>query len=211
MAEIYKLIPSGFSFKKVDGYNKVLPITIGKYFEHARGVGTDLYIVKHYTKLSSTELARGYVPTGTVENAHELRQKQIELASKLDSTKNKASAYISSPTMVYQSKEGEYAMVFVSCKDGYIGCGWYDHAATPKKGLKLAAFVLYALGVINAKVDETLWEVTYNYLPYDSELGRSEVADEIIFDSMKAEVIRRNNEPTKVVRLTNSDDNNGNN
>lgn len=206
MAEIFELIPAGFSFKKADGYNKVLPITIGRYFEHARGVGTDLYIVKHYTKQSSTELARGYVPTGTIENARELRQKQIELASKLDGTKEKASAYISTPTMVYQSKEGEYAMVFVSCKDGYIGCGWYDHAATPKKGLKLAAFVLYALGAINAKVDETLWEVTYNYLPYDSELGRSDEADKVIFESMKSEIVRRNNTSAKVVRL----DNNGN-
>jgi hypothetical protein len=211
MAEIYKLIPSGFSFQKADGYNKVLPITIGKYFEHARGVGTDLYIVKHYTNSGATELTRGYVPTGTVNNAAELREKQIKLEKMLDDAKDAATEYITAPTKVYQSRNEEYAIMFVPCKDGFIGCGWYDHAGTKKKGLKLAAFVLYAYGVINAGVDEVFWEVTYKYLPYDSELGRSEVADKIIFDSMKSEVIRRNNEPTKVVRLTNDTDDNGTN
>lgn len=204
MAEMYKFIPSGFSFKKADGYNKVLPITIGQYFEHARGVGTDLYIVKHYTKHGSAELARGYVPTGNIENAKELYEKQKELEAKLDQAKDVASEYISKPTKIYQNREGEYAVVFVSCKDGYIGCGWYDHAGTRKKGLKLAAFVLYALGFINAENDEVFWEVTYKYLPYDSELGRSEIADDIILKSMKAEIIERNNAPTKVVRLTDS-------
>jgi len=205
MAELFKLIPSGFSFDKVDGYNKILPVTIGRYFEHARGVGTDLYILKHYNTSGDTQLARGYVPTGTIENASELRRKQLELEARLDAAKSDAAKAITTPERTYQTRDGEYAIVFVPCKDGYIGCGWYDHAGTAKKGLKLAAFVLYALGFINAEYDEVLWEVTYKYLPYDSELGRSEIADQIILESLKDEVVRRNNTPTRVVRITGTD------
>jgi hypothetical protein len=201
MAEIFKLIPAGFSFKEADGYRLVLPATIGKYFEHARGIGTDLYVVKHYTTKGSTELTRGYVPTGNIQNATELRQRQKELTSRLDSDRNTAMLGIQAVTDVYQNRKSEYSTVFVKCKDGVIGCGWYDHANTKKKGLKLAAFLLYALGIINAENDPTLWEATYRYLPYDSEMGRTDVADEIILSTLKAEVIERNNARPRVERL----------
>ena len=183
----------------------LLPTTIGKYFEYARGTGTDLYVVKHFTDFGDTVLAKGYVPTGNVENAKELFGKQNALIARLDAAHDAASAHISAPTKIFQSLEGEYATVFAPCKDGQIGCGWYDHAGTQKKGLKLAAFFLYALGLINAKEDPVLWEATYKYLPYDSELGHSEIAERIIFDTMREAVLKKNEAP----RLTRLPNNNG--
>lgn len=201
-AEIFKFIPSGFSFEEVDGYNKLPPIVIGKYFEHARGVGTDLYVVKHFTSTSSTILAKGYVPTGDVGNAAELMSKQKALISMLDKERNSAISQIKNPSDVYQTRDGQFSVVFVPCKDGFIGCGWYDHVGTKRKGLKLAAFVLYAYGIINVKIDPELWEVTYKYLPYDSELGRADFADNVIFSTLKDEVIARNNAAPKIIRIT---------
>lgn len=201
MAEIYKLIPAGFSFKEADGYRLVLPTTIGRYFEHARGIGTDLYVVKHYTAKGSSELTRGYVPTGSIQNATELRQRQKELTSRLDSDRNAAMLSINAVADVYQNRTSEYSTVFVKCKDGVIGCGWYDHANTKRKGLRLAAFLLYALGIINAENDPTLWEAAYRYLPYDSEMGSTGAADKIILDTLKEEVVERNNARPRVERL----------
>ena len=205
MAELYQLIPSGFSFEKVDGYNKVLPATIGKYFEHARGDGTNLFVVKHYAKEKTTVLSKGYIPDGADELT--LSVAQIELNAFLDKEKERAVARIGDiQTKVYQHREGSNSVVFVSCQDGLIGCGWYDPASSPK-GLKMAAFVLYAYGFINAKMDKVFWKVTYKYLPYDSELGRSDEADKAIIESLQPEILRRNNERSKVVRLNN--DSNG--
>ncbi len=201
MAEMYKMIPSGFSFKKSpDGLNKVLPATIGKYFEELRGVGTDLYVIKHFYKTrGAIEIGRGFVPTGAIENAAELRQKQLELEAKLDEAKTEAVRYCNKPTKVYQAKVDEFALAFIPCQDGLIGCGWYDHADTSKKGLRMAASVLYALGLINAENDEVLWEVAYKYLPYEAEL--SDNADQILWDSLKEEVIKRNNAPIVIKKF----------
>jgi len=202
MADLYKLIPSGFSFEQVDGYNKVLPRTIGQYFVHARGNGTDLYVVKHYTKSGSTILAKGYAPTSEdVGNYEELYQYQERLAKLLDKEQPTAASRIDSGDSTYQNRDGKYAFVFVKCKDGFIGCGWYDHAATARKGLKMAAFVLYAYGSLNRDRDPILGEVTQYYLPYDTELGRWEVADSIILDSMKKEIIKRNNTPATIIKI----------
>ena len=204
MADMFKLIPSGFSFEEVDGYNKVLPRTIGQYFKHARGNETDLYVVKHYTKSKSTVLAKGYAPTTKkVSNAEELAICQDKLADMLDKEQTSAASYIanSDELTTWQKLEGKYAVIFAPCKDGIIGCGWYDHAGTAKKGLKMAAFVLYAYGFINKDRDEILGEVTQYYLPYNSELGRWEVAEDIIYRSMKPEVIEGNNRPTQVIKI----------
>ncbi|MCQ2571336.1 MAG: hypothetical protein MJ154_03790 [Candidatus Saccharibacteria bacterium] len=208
-ATIYQFEPGGFRFEKTaDGYNKVLPSIIGRYFEDARGVGTDLYVIKHYGKgKRSTILAKGYVPTGNVENALELKSKQDNLISMLDEEQITAASQIKQPSDIYQTREGQYSIVFVSCKDGCIGCGWYDHVGTKKKGLMLAASVLYAYGFINAEIDPIFWEATYKYLPFDSELGRSEDADKIIVDELRKTIVSRNNTPTKIIRLTSNDTN----
>ena len=62
-----------------------------------------------------------------------------------------------------------------------MGCGWFDSAHTLRKGLKLAAFMLYVLGSIN-KWDNILLTAVWNYLPYEStfSLAESEKASDII-------------------------------
>lgn len=209
MAQIYEFIPAGFSFRKERGYNMILPVTIGKYFEHARGIGTDLYVIKYYGQDGEqTELTRGCIPTGKAFDTVKLKKKQIDLTTFLDTESAKALQTVTKTSRVYQKRLGKNSIVYIKAKGGVIGCGWYDNANTPKKGLKLAAFVLYALGTINPGVDEILWEAAYHYLPYDSELGRNDIADEIILSSMQDEVVRRNNEPAKIVPIVPIDNNN---
>ena len=213
MAKLYKIIPPGFSFKKVDGYNQVLPRTIGAYFEHSRSIGTDLFVVKHYKQDGSvTELMRGYVPTepdGTItpSKLKELTENQKTLLCMIDQAAPAAKDAIKVPRDIYQERRDCYNAVFVKSVDGVFGCGWYDNEGTAKKGLKLAAFVVYAFAMINSEIDKDLWEASFRYLPYDSELGRADKADEIIMTTLEEAVIARNNSATKIVEIKRPDNN----
>jgi hypothetical protein len=52
----------------------------------------------------------------------------------------------------------------------------------------MAAFMVYVYGFINSE-DKRLWETAYKFLPYDTELGRADVADEIIIEGLRALII----------------------
>ena len=205
MAKLLQIVPAGFSFEKIDGYNKVLPQTIGKYFEHIRGSGTDLYVVKHYYfNGGSTLLAKGYIPAEEKIDVDSLSHKQDRLITLLDSEKRPAAAFITTPKKIYKKRDGEYSVVFTPCQDGLIGCGWYDNADTPRKGPMMASYLLYAYGLLNAEVDKIFWEAAHNYLPYATELGQNEQVEDIdkmIFDSMKETIIKQNNRKTKIVAI----------
>ena len=185
MAVTYNLSPAGFSFEVSNGYYKIPIEIIGDYYKHARGTCVDLYLVKHFNRESSTDICRGMISeehyTVTLETKRALQSKQYALSLYLDKHLTAAKREIVRSTDFYQAHEGDFSAIYARAKDGdYIGCGWWDHAGTMKKGLKMAAFVMYAFGFINAPNDEELWETTYKYLPYGSELGRSDIADAII-------------------------------
>lgn len=197
MADLYQIIQSGFAFEKtIDGYNKVPPTVISNYYRLARGDATDLYVIKHYSKKRGVaEFARGHVSiVNEIVSYVELLKKQEMLERKLDEAKTAAEKVITTLTKVYQSRDNEYAFVFVPCQDGYIGCGWYDHAATDTKGLQMAAFVIYAYGILNSETDEVFWRVAHKYLPYSSKLPSANEADDVIFGTIEDDVIESNNE-----------------
>ena len=179
--------PSDIAFEIVDGYRMVLMTIISAYYEHARGVGADAFIVKHYRNCQSAKkIGEGVIPPSSPMDTELLE----ELESFLDRKKGWAEINISAiPTCIVKAQEKELGLnaTYVRCQDGIIACGWYDSGHTAKRGLKMAAFVLYALGILNVKYDEDLWLITYKYLPYDSELGRPYVADRFIADGIAAE------------------------
>ena len=200
-----------FTLPEVDGYKMILPQTIGRYFEHARGFGPDLFIVKHYTEGGATEMLRGIIPRTRLEQLNEkeldcLCNKQTELSSWLDHEEKRVEA-IRFDRKIYQSLEHDFSIIIVQCKDGLIGCGWFDYARTAKRGLKMAAFLLYTIGILNVEYDKTLWEMTWSNLPYDVDIGRTEVIEKIIADSMKDDIIKANTDVTiEYVEDENDDD-----
>ena len=182
---------NGFTFERAAGYNIVPGNIIGDYFTHARGSGTDLFVVRIYSETGTIkEICRGYVPTGEVTNAIALRQKQIELGVAMDQAFEDAESVLCvKPNGIYQKHTDEgYDVLFVNSDNGFFSCGWYDNAGTARKGLKMAAFMVYVYGFINSE-DKRLWETAYKFLPYDTELGRADVADEIIIEGLRALII----------------------
>ncbi len=190
-----------FSFEKRDGYNLVPAEIIAHFFQYMRGIGPDAFIIKHYvftedaTFSAQTEIMRGCIPTETTIDRRIIRQHQQELEVELDTHAVEAKSRIKEYTSkIYQRQHRGNDIVFVRCQDGIMGCGWYDSAHTTRKGLKLAAFMLYALGSINN--DAHLLTAVYNYLPYDSELTIAEAnqASDIIVKLLadKAKNYRQN-------------------
>lgn len=206
MANIIQF-PGNPVFQKVDGYNILFPGIISKYYEHARGIGTDVFVVKHYTNdEKSSELMRGHIPPVEIKEdddeeekrkiidaLKDIFEKQEELVKSLDDeSKTAYDETLIEPYSIHEWRGGNgLASVFVRCQDGVIGCGWYDSTKTRQKALKMASFVLYATGYINHDTDKSFWETTYSCLPYDSPLGRSDIADDIINEALYEEAERR--------------------
>ncbi len=180
MANIIQFKPATahFSFEKRGGYNLVPAEIIACFFQYMRGIGPDAFILKHYvftedaTLSNHSEIMRGCIPTEAIDR-RTIRQHQQELEVELDTYAVEAKERIKEyASRIYQRQHRGNDIVFVRCQDGIMGCGWYDSAHTTRKGLKLAAFMLYALGSINN--DAELLTAVYNYLPYDSELTIAE-------------------------------------
>ncbi len=187
-----------FALPEKNGYRLILPQTIGKYFEHARGFGPDLFIVKHYKNGETTEMLRGIIPRTKLEQLNndelrKLKQKQTDLSEWLDHEEKRVEG-IKTEKKIYQSLEHDFSIIVVQCQDGLMGCGWFDYARTAKRGLKMAAFLLYTIGILNVDRDKTLWEMTWSNLPYDVDIGRTDIIDKIIFDSMQDDIIKANTE-----------------
>ena len=194
----YNVTFEEFTLPEINGYRMILPQTIGKYFEHARGFGPDLFIVKHYKNGETTEMLRGIIPRTKLEKLStdelkKLRQKQVELSEWLDHEEKRVEK-IKTEKKIYQSLEHDFSIIVVQCQDGLMGCGWFDYARTAKRGLKMAAFLLYTIGFLNADRDKTLWEMTWSNLPYDVDIGRTEVIEKIITDSMQEGIAEASSE-----------------
>lgn len=196
MAQLLNFNPDSLSaiLSHKGGYALVPTEAIKAFYESLRGIGPDLYVVAHFSRSEEetppTVLMRGWVPplpgykNGDIET---LQQKQTLLLEYLTATvqSGEVTAALKRPSDIYQRQiQHGYNLVFLCCKDGYIGCGWYDHAHTPQKGGRLAAFLLYALGLLNADQDPVLWSAAYRYLPYDSSLGSVEDADKALYLSL---------------------------
>lgn len=189
-----------FSLPEVDGYRMMLSQTIGEYFEHARGFGPDLFIVKHYKNGEATEMLRGIIPRTKLEQLSKdellkLKRYQNDLSEWLDHEEKRVEG-IKTEKKIYQSLEHDFSIIVVQCQDGLMGCGWFDYARTAKRGLKMAAFLLYAIGVLNSDRDKILWEITWANLPYDVDIGRTDIIEKIIFDSMRDDIIEANTDVT---------------
>lgn len=191
MGKIVKFEPSGFSLDKIGGYNKLPPIIIGKLFEAGRGNENDLYVIKHYSGKEAEEITRGYLQVKKIDNPKELRKRQLELAEMLDEYSKEAASYITSASKVFCKKEDYYNVLYVICKDGVMGCGWYDTVNTEKKGLMFAGQLMYGFGFINAGEDEKLLEATYHFLPYEVEMCEEiEDVDKVIIEGLKEAILK---------------------
>ena len=208
MVKTYE-IKQGFSFEQQDGYNLLLKDTIGWIFAYFRGAGPALFVVRHFTDNGSSLFTKGVIGLRDDTDLKDLLGKQQNLSDRIDGEFEAAREYITRPSRVYQIHDESYSVVTVKCKDGYFGCGWYDSDATSRKGLMLAGMFLYALGLINVKIDPIFWEVTYKYLPYEITFGNPALVDQMIFKSMEEDIIKQNSEKTQVRLVSEEDDDNG--
>ena len=185
MAEIIQLFNS-LSPTKVDGYSIPFSLIIKRYHEHARWIGEpDAFVVKHYFGDGRcTELMRGYDDVGQPGYMKKIVATQDIIAETLDEHSMEAKSKIREDgnyVFKWHNEKSGIAIVFIKCKDGVIGSGWYENTKTMPKAQKLAAFVLYAIGYLNADYDTVFFDVSYNILPYAiSSFGRYEVAEDII-------------------------------
>ena len=195
MAEIIKLF-NDLSFEKVDGYNIPFSRIISDYHEHARGIGPDVFVVKHYTNDNNgNELIRGYSPTDRIGYMKTIVENQDTIAAILDERREEAMEAIkiaikndSSAIYKWSDESHGIACIFIQCKRGIIGSAWLDSKKTIRKAQKMAAFVLYAIGYINSTFDKVLFDISFNTLPYEvSSFGRGEKADEIILKAIENE------------------------
>ena len=195
-----------FSFERCCGYNLPLPEMIAQFFAYMRGVGPDAFVIKRYTfnegqaDHTSEEIMRGCVPTSACD-LKVIRQAQLSLSSNLDLRAEEARRTITrSISNIYELRHDYANLVFVNCDGGIIGCGWYDSARTIRKGMKLAEFMLYALGSLN-KWDKTLLTAVYNYLPYEGtfSLAESEKASDIFTTTLAQRAVRENGRPHVVM------------
>lgn len=196
-----------FSFERCCGYNLPLPEMIAQFFTYMRGIGPDAFVIKRYTfsegqvDHTSEEIMRGCVPTSACD-LRIIRQAQLSLSSILDLRAEEAHKTIArSISNIYELRqEDSMSLVFVNCDRGIIGCGWYDSARTTRKGMKLAEFMLYALGSLN-RWDKTLLTAVYHYLPYEStfSLAESEKASDIFTTTLAQRAVRENGRPHVVM------------
>lgn len=183
MAKIIQLPyqPSAhFSYERRGGYTLVTPDIIRELFKLMRGgTGPDAFLIKSYITdeqniTRDLEIMRGCVPTEAYDKQQVL-QHQRELEKELDDSATTAIEQIKNRvSRNYESRNHGNDIVFVKSDHGVIGCGWYDSAHTLKKGIKMAEFMLYALGSLNASNDRTLYSAVYNYLPYEGQITISE-------------------------------------
>ena len=203
MGKVYKFSDrkGGFIFTNKEGYNVVLPEMIGRAYENVRGNKVSVFIAGKLTYTSEfCEIVKGYVPLKkedgekTVDVA-KLLMAQNNLKSMLEDHKTIALSDIKRFPDYYLYREEKNAILFVKCDGGVMGSGWYGEPESSKKGLMMCAFILYALGFINAGNDAVLWESTYRYLLYETNLGVPEKYDSIILNALEDKVANKNNLP----------------
>ena len=199
---IIPFIKKAGPFDKKNGYNVLTQSMIQKFFEYLRGVGADVFFICFYplpadSNQNVAELMRGMITTASSTDTKDdgkLLVAQKELRSKLDAAAKRAEEYVgnSNSRVYHESYADGDSIAFVACNNGVIGSGWHDSAVAANKGMLMADFLLYALGMINAGVDTKLWEATYRYLPYDSGLNTKD-ADNIIVEAVSKLKVHQNN------------------
>ena len=201
-AKIISFEPAHFSFEERGGYNIIPADIIGDFFHYLRGLGPDAFIIKRYSSSEKrgTEIMRGCIPTEAID-LKSIKNAQDALEKALDEQAEKARKRIgSSIANTYQSRVNGNNLVYVTCNDGIMGCGWYDNAHTKHKGLTMAAFMLYALGSINSTKDAKLLTAVYHYLPFDGPFTQRQAdnASDIIVRAITAKVVKKNDNPFNI-------------
>lgn len=179
------------------GYTLATPLMVSRFFEYMRGSGgPDVFLIKNYhlgedNTLIGDEIQKGCIPMESAKKAT-VMQSQKRLENDLDAFAIEAREHIGKYVAhVYSMRNHGNNLVYVKTRNGIMGSGWYDSAHSKRKGLKLAAMMLYAIGSLSLGFDKTLFEAVYNYLPFDSDLDQTE-ADRVsdIITNALAELIK---------------------
>lgn len=206
--------PASFSFMEEKGYNIVPGAIIRKYYSSViEGCDVDPFIIKHYNTNGEIVFTIDdgiVVPTteeeeltlqqqglssliGILQNHNcdisELAERKRKLSIATDQANNDASFFLHKKKIYQRHTDSGYDIITLKCGDnGCISCGWYDYSKTDKLGLKMSAFMLYALGFVNSESEDedkqAFWQACRNVLRHSSELDSKE-ADRIITEGIK--------------------------
>ena len=98
------------------------------------------------------------------------------------------------PNNRYVITDDKIGALYVKCKDGVIGAAWLDYGNDRNRALRMAAFLCYTMGLINVKIDCTLWESATQFLPEDASLLPDvEKVRDIIEETVRAEARHTDN------------------
>lgn len=189
-----EMASSGISFKEVAGYNILLPSIIEGFWKSVRGIGKDFMIMKLYTLRGETiKLMKGGYPPSEMGELVDLRKNAEKLEQKLDDDADAAlDQLLANPYASCRWHEDGFATIYVACENGVIGCGWHDSTGTRKKATLLAAFMLFAMGMINE--DKKLQDSVLSCLPYDSSMYDASAFDEaedIVYEGVYNECLKK--------------------
>ncbi len=216
-AKIYQFQQAGFSFVREHGYNIVPGEIIRKYYSDiVQGCDVDPFVIKYYSRdgedaftiddgivLPITDAEEDYLHQQGMKAIREIlkshncdRDKLIERKRKLDiatdQANNDAAFFLHRKTVYQRHTDSGYDIITLKCDNGRISCGWYDHSRTEKLGLQMSAFMLYALGFINAEDEDkqSFWRACHDVLPHSSDINIRE-ADLVIIECLKNLVTRK--------------------
>ena len=161
---------------------------IYKFWTKMRCTGPDIYQVVGFGATGAKRIQHGWLPKGD-ENIKRLEGLVVK-AGKLETTLvgnlALAESKVKSTSDFYEVRSKSDNMYFLYCKSdmGVVGVGFFVTDGDIKKAKLLAMFVLYAYGLLSAKVDPTLWDAAYRHLPYWDQNFDLNAADELFADSL---------------------------
>jgi len=161
---------------------------IYRFWTKMRCTGPDIYQVVSFGAAGAKRIQHGWLPKG--DESIKRLEGLVEKAGKLETTLvgNLALAYskIKSMSDFYELSSKSDSTYALYCKSdmGVVGVGFYVTDGDIKKAKLLAMFVLYAYGLLSAKVDKTLWDAAYRHLPYWDQSFDLNAADELFADSL---------------------------
>ncbi len=152
----------------------VLPTSsIGKFYEHIKGIGDDVFLVKLF-RLNGIEttIKRGHIPPESrlSQEAQGVLMKNLE--------KRMAREYqraVENDRIIHEYRdENGLATIFAKSNEGYLACGWVDSTRTRKKATLMCTFVLYAFNLLNQENDEELFRSAGCSLIFDENFEQYE-------------------------------------
>ncbi len=167
---------------------KVNPDLIYEFGTKIRYTGPGIYQVVSFGTAGAKRIQNGWLPKGdeSIKKLEGLVEKASKLETTLVGNLSLANNKIESTSDFYEvySKSDNIYCLYCKSDIGVVGVGFYVADGDIRKAKLLSMFVLYAYGLLSAKVDPTLWDAAYRHLPYWDQNFNLDIADELFANDL---------------------------